>query len=65
MLTRASYLADGSIYLTLGKDCKLEYFVVKRGGCVSEPGEAGQPEAGQTGGSIRFAGPTASRAACA
>jgi hypothetical protein len=64
-LTRASYLADGSIYLTLGKGCKLEYFVVKRGDCVSEPGEAGQPEAGQTGGSIRFAGPAAGRTVCA
>lgn len=63
--TGATYEADGSITITLGSDCTLVDFVVKRGLCAAGPGVAGEPSAGQTGGTVRFPGPTSNRASCA
>ena len=63
--TGATYNADGSITVTLGTGCTLTDFLVKRGQCVAGPGVAGEPPAGQTGGAIRFPGPTSNKTACA
>jgi hypothetical protein len=61
----ATYEADGSITLLLGVGCTLVTFAVKRGQCVAGPGQAGEPAAGQTGGVVRFPGPTSNKASCA
>jgi hypothetical protein len=63
--TSAAYNSDGSITVTLGSDCTLVMFLVKRGLCVAGPGIAGEPRTGQTGGTIRFPGPTSNRPFCA
>jgi hypothetical protein len=63
--TSAIRNADGSISLELGSGCTLIDFVVKHGQCVAGPGVAGQPAAGQTGGTIRFSGQAPNGAPCA
>ncbi|MGZ4655305.1 hypothetical protein [Oryzihumus sp.] len=63
--TGAAYEANGSITLTLGSGTALVTFVVKRGLCAAGPGVAGEPSAGQTGGTVHFPGPTSNKASCA
>lgn len=63
--TSAILGATGLITLRLGADCTLVDFRVKRGQCCAGPGVAGQPGAGQTGGSVTFRAPTSNQDGCA
>jgi hypothetical protein len=62
--TSAVLNADGSVTVGLGAGCKLVDFVVKRGQCAAGPGQAGEPSAGQVGGSVHFPVPTSNKANC-
>lgn len=62
--TAAVYEANGSITLRLGSGVALVNFTVKRGQCGAGPGVAGEPSAGQVGGTVNFPGPTSNRTSC-
>ncbi|MGH2554688.1 MAG: hypothetical protein ACRDHO_03090 [Actinomycetota bacterium] len=59
----ASQGPNGSVQVTLG-DCCLADFVVKSGQCCAGPGQAGEPPAGQCGGSVTFTRPTSNCEDC-